>query len=73
MSDKKPKNKENKPSNVIALPERCPAEGCSKKAERSAFCNEHFEWFKEGLINRQGERPKDFDKKHQAYMLKKAA
>ncbi|NQZ00632.1 MAG: hypothetical protein HRT45_08190 [Bdellovibrionales bacterium] len=62
--------------NVVALPTECPAEGCGKKPKRSAFCEEHFVWFKEGLINRKGERPKDFDKKYMAFQMrqkKKAA
>ena len=58
-------------SNVVSLPERCPV--CAGKATRSSFCEEHFVWFKEGLINRKGEKPKDFDKKYQAFMRKKAA
>jgi hypothetical protein len=53
--------------------EACPVGGCKKPMARLNFCNEHFEWFKEGLVNKRGERPSDFDKKHQAYMRKKAA
>ncbi|MCB0419947.1 MAG: hypothetical protein KDD61_03075 [Bdellovibrionales bacterium] len=67
--DKKPQG--GPPSNVVELPKRCPAEGCGKKPVRSAFCSEHFEWFKAGLINRQGQRPKDFDKKYQAWSQKR--
>ena len=62
--------------NVVGLPSACPAEGCGKKPKRAAFCDEHFVWFKEGLINRRGERPKDFDKKYMAFQMrthKKAA
>ena len=59
------------PQNVAELPSRCPV--CNKKASRINFCDEHFLWFKEGLINRQGEKPKDFDKKYQLFMRKKAA
>ena len=58
------------PNNVVEMPKRCPAEECEKKAERSTFCNEHFDWFKAGLISRDGVRPKDFDKKYQAYLRK---
>ena len=54
--------------NVVQLPTACPVEGCGKKPKRSAFCAEHFVWFKEGLINRKGEKPKDFDKKYQGFM-----
>lgn len=65
--------KENKPNNNNAnnlahLPSRCPVDGCNKKAERSEFCSAHFDWFKEGLVTREGHKPKDFDKKYQAYM-----
>lgn len=61
-------------NNVVTMA-ICPVEKCGKKAARSEFCAEHFLWFKEGLINRAGEKPKDFDKKYQAYLLrtKKAA
>jgi hypothetical protein len=59
-----------KPSPIAQLPSRCPVEGCSKKVERAEFCPTHFEWFKEGLINRQGIKPKDFDKKFQNYLKK---
>jgi hypothetical protein len=55
--------------NVVSL-SICPVEKCGKKASRMEFCEEHFAWFKEGLINRSGEKPKDFDKKHHAYMLR---
>lgn len=56
--------------NVAQLPTRCVAESCSKKASRMNFCSEHFVWFKEGLVNREGQRPPDFDKKYQAYNLR---
>lgn len=60
--------------NVVSLA-ICPVEKCGKKATRSEFCDEHFKWFKEGLITRGGQKPKDFDKKYQAYLMrqKKAA
>ena len=71
QNDKPQKKKpEGAPNNVVALPARCPAEGCGKKAERSSFCSEHFEWFKAGLISRDGAHPKDFDKKYQAWARK---
>jgi hypothetical protein len=61
--------------NVAQMPTRCCAEGCSQKAARMNFCSEHFVWFKEGLVNREGQRPSDFDKKYQAFAArhKKAA
>lgn len=56
------------PDNVAQLPTRCCAEKCNEKVTRMNFCNEHFMWFKEGLLNRQGQRPSDFDKKYQAFI-----
>jgi hypothetical protein len=32
------------------------------------FCKEHYDWFKFGLITKEGKRPTDFDKKYTAYM-----
>lgn len=71
MSDKKNK-KPQQPGQVVQLPSRCPVDSCGKKAQRSKFCNEHFFWFKEGLVNKSGEKPKDFDKKYQAFLHRKA-
>ena len=51
----------------------CVAEGCKKSVERMHFCQEHFEWYKEGLIDKRGSRPSDFDKKHQLWLRKKIA
>lgn len=53
--------------------DRCCAEGCKETQKKLTYCNEHFVWFKEGLINKKGERPNDFDKKYQHFMRKKAA
>lgn len=67
-------SKENKaPGTVASLPDRCPADSCKKPVRRMHFCEEHFLWYKEGLINKRGEKPSDFDKKYQNYMRKKAA
>ena len=69
QANKKPhQNQNNHGGNVVQMPARCPV--CEKKASRSSFCDEHFIWFKQGLINRKGEKPKDFDKKYQAFMRK---
>ena len=61
--------------NVVPLNTNCTVDKCGKKSERMGFCSEHYGWFKEGLINKKGQRPTDFDKKYQAYMArnKKAA
>ena len=46
---------------------KCCAEGCGKKTDILTFCNEHYDWFKFGLITKAGKRPSDFDKKWTAY------
>lgn len=48
----------------------CCVDKCKGKNERMNFCSEHYMWFKEGLINKKGVRPSDFDKKYQAFMMK---
>ena len=61
------------PNNVISLASaKCCAEGCKKKSEKADFCAEHFTWFKEGLLTREGMRAADFDKKYYHYVGRKA-
>ena len=60
-------------SNVVPFPTKCIAEGCSKKPSRMSFCSEHYDWFKFGLITKEGKKPIDFDKKLMAYQRKHAA
>ncbi len=74
MADKKNPDNINKqvPNNVVPLsPQKCTADDCKKKPTRAGFCDEHYEWFKEGLITKEGHRPSDFDKKYQAFMRRK--
>lgn len=59
--------------NVTAMPTNCKSEGCKKKSEKMDFCAEHYEWFKWGLITRNGQKPIDFDKKYQSFMKHKKA
>jgi hypothetical protein len=61
--------------NIVAMPTSCCVEKCTTKSVKMNFCTEHYTWFKEGLVNKKGQRPTDFDKKYQAYMMrnKKAA
>lgn len=72
-------SKDKKPNpnggDLLQMPTNCCVDKCGKKVARMTFCGEHYEWFKEGLINRKGERPTDFDKKYQSYLMrtKKAA
>ncbi len=57
--------------NVVQLSSAvCCVEKCGKKGDRMNFCPEHYLWFKEGLVNKKGQRPLDFDKKYQAFMMK---
>jgi len=65
---------EAKPTAAVTnMPTSCVAEGCKAKSTRLNFCVEHFEWFKEGLVTKTGQRPKDFDKKYINFLKKKAA
>ena len=60
-------------NNVVDMPRKCKGEGCAKKDARFGFCQEHFGWFKEGLITLEGYRAKDFDKKYHAWLRRNAA
>ena len=60
-------------NNVVALNTSCCVEKCTSKTDRMAFCKEHYLLFKEGLVNKQGQKPTDFDKKYQAWMMRKKA
>lgn len=73
MSEKKQETKSAKPqNNVVQLAAvKCTAEGCKTKPEKAGFCNEHYTWFKEGLLTIDGHKAKDFDKKYYAYMQRK--
>lgn len=67
MSEKKNLEKQI-PNNVVALgPTKCVAEDCKHKPERAGFCQTHFEWFKAGLITKDGLKAQDFDKKYYQY------
>lgn len=76
MSKNAENKKSQKPSgaenNVVPLViDRCKAEGCKSKVSRAGFCEEHFVWFKEGLITADGQPAKDFEKKYQIFMRSK--
>lgn len=60
-------------NNVVSLVvDRCKVEGCKSKSTKAGFCEEHYHWFKEGLVTVDGHFAKDFDKKYQQFMkLKK--
>lgn len=66
-------SKQQIPNNVIPLASaKCQAEGCKHKPTQAGFCTEHYQWFKEGLVTKEGARPKDFDKKYHAFMARLA-
>lgn len=59
------------PTNVVPMAaEKCTCEGCKAKPTRAGYCSEHFDWFKAGLITKEGKKALDFEKKHYHYMLK---
>jgi hypothetical protein len=58
-------------NNVVSLPTNCTAEGCKKRPEVAGFCDEHFVWFKEGMITKEGKKPSDFDKKFVSFLKRK--
>lgn len=66
------KKNNNHANNVLEMPKKCKGEGCSKKDTRFGFCQEHFSWFKEGLITKEGVKVLDFDKKMQALQRRTA-
>jgi hypothetical protein len=63
----------NSEAPVAGGPTSCVAEGCKQKSSRLNFCSEHYDWFKAGLVTKNGIRPRDFDKKWINYTKKKAA
>jgi hypothetical protein len=56
---------------VHVLSTSCLAETCKKKIEKAGFCFEHFDWFKEGLITKEGRKPTDFEKKFFNYQQRR--
>ena len=46
----------------------CAAQGCKKEDKRFSFCDEHYEWFKFGLVKKTGEMAPDFDKKYEHFL-----
>ena len=75
MADKKndkqastPKVQTQVPGKVISMDDyRCHADGCKAKSTKAGFCEEHFAWFKAGLITKEGAKAQDFEKKFYQY------
>ncbi len=53
---------------AIPFVKSCLSNKCRKRAEKLGFCKTHYMWFKEGLLKKDGTKPKDFDKKYFQYM-----
>jgi hypothetical protein len=53
---------------VVSGDELCKCSGCKKAEARFTFCEEHYEWFKFGLISKKGQKVSDFDRKWDHYI-----
>ena len=62
-----------KPEMTVVGAEACKCDNCKKPQDRFTFCNQHYEWFKFGLITKEGKKVADFEKKvdHYAAFLEK--
>lgn len=66
------KQEKGSKENVVEIvTTHCAAETCKHKPVKAGFCNEHYEWFKSGLITKNGKQAKDFEKKHQQFQRRK--
>lgn len=63
--------KSSKENVVEIITTHCTAESCKLKPVKAGFCNPHFDWFKSGLITKNGKNAKDFEKKYQQYQHSK--
>lgn len=52
---------------VSGSAQQCKCTGCTKNEMRFTFCEEHYEWFKFGLITKEGKKVGDFDRKSEHY------
>lgn len=59
--------------NVAPMPTHCKAEGCKAGGHKMSFCSQHYDWFKFGLVNKDGKKVPDFDKKWDAFQKRRAA
>jgi hypothetical protein len=60
--------KGKKPVMEVVGAEGCKCGGCKKPQARFTFCDEHYEWFKFGLISKVGQKVPDFEKKYDHYV-----
>ena len=67
------KKASGKDAETAAALGHCIGKACKTKPARFGFCEEHFEQYKFGLVNKVGEHVPDYDKKlehYQAYKKK---
>ena len=57
-------SKAKKTEVTVVAEDRCKAEACKSAQERFTFCDQHYEWFKFGLITKTGKKVSDFEKKY---------
>ncbi len=62
----------NSESGGVVLKKCCYSE-CRAKEVRAGFCDEHYSWFKAGVLTKDGLKPRDFDKKYLSMKRRKAA
>lgn len=55
-----------------ATVEKCGCQDCKAYAARFGFCNEHFDHYKFGLINKKGEKVLDYERKFEHFTAFKA-
>ena len=72
-NDKVQKSGHSGGDNVVQLVTKCTAQDCKAKPSVAGFCDEHFLWFKEGLLTKSGAKPIDFDKKLVGFLNRKKA
>lgn len=62
-----PSEPQTKIKGHIPAPGGCYSWGCKAESNRFNFCNEHYDFFKFGLIKKSGEPVPDFEKKFEHY------
>jgi len=59
--------KSKKDEVIVSGVEQCKCEGCKKPESQFTFCQDHYEWFKFGLITKHGKKVSDYDKKYEHF------
>lgn len=66
------KKKENGNAAAGAAVSLCKYTGCKQSNTKFGFCADHFDWFKFGLITKNGEHAADFEKKMDHFIRQQA-